>query len=341
MKKNDNITYQSWGEFQGKEVFLFKMVNQSGAYVELTNYGASIVSIVVPDQENRPGNVVLNYPNLGGYVHDPYYLGSTVGRFANRIGGARFTLDNQTYHLEKTEKGHSLHGGRNGFNSRIFDFDIEADKLSFTIISKDGEGGYPGNLWLVVTYEWDENNTLTVAYSAISDKNTIANFTNHAYFNLSSGKNNMLGHKLTIRGEKLLETDAEFIPTGSIISAGDKVFQNTIVKNNLKFEAERATGINDYYIFDEINGSIPQCVLIDVESGRKLEVFTSYPGVQVYTGDYLGNGAHGGSPFSPFDGIALECQHYPDSPNHQHFPAATLNAGERYEENIVFKFSVI
>lgn len=337
--KTNKISRKLWGRKNGEEIFLFKMENSSGAYVELTNYGATVVSIAVPDRKNRLENVVLGFPALEGYLNDRCYIGATIGRFANRIGGAMFRLAEETFCLEKNDNENSNHGGNAGFHSKIFGFSESDGKLSFTVLSEDGEGGFPGNLRLKVDYAWNDRHELSISYSAIADKKTVANFTNHAYFNLS-GKENIFEHNLTLKASKMLETNPDYIPTGRIVPVADRGFCDDKISDRITTSSEGIKGLNLYYIIDKDRQKDcgPVCALWDPLSGRQLEVFTTYPGVQLYTGDFLtGNGPYVHKPFS---GLCLECQHYPDAPNHAHFPSTVLEADCQYYEQIVYKFSV-
>lgn len=304
-----------WGRFKGNDVMLFRITNNNGSYVELTNYAATLVSVFVPDKFNKLDNVVLSYPDLEGYLNDKCYIGSTVGRFANRIDKAQFVLDGTTYQLDKNDGNNTNHGGLAGFHARVFDYTTFGSKLTFTLLSKDGDGGYPGDLILNVDYEWNDNNELSICYTASTNKKTVANFTNHAYFNLGARGKDIFDHQLSIDSNKVLETTSEHIPTGKIIPV-----DGTRLK----------PGINTYYLFNKENAL---CRLSDINSGRVLEVATSYPGVQVYTGDFL-------IPHKPCEGVCLECQYFPDSPNHAHFPSTVLEPGKIYNEYIVYKFSV-
>lgn len=337
-KVNDKITQTSWGTIDGQQVYLFRLTNHDGAYVEVTNYGATVVSIVVPDRVGKMDNVILGYPSLQGYVHDKCYIGSTIGRFANRIGGASFQLDGVTRTLEKNDGLNTNHGGFAGFNKKLFDYAIEDNKLQMTLFSPHGEGGFPGNLVFRVTYSWSIDNELSIAYHATSDDTTVVNFTNHAYFNLE-GSGKIFDHHLTINASNILEVSDAYIPTGKIIPAGDRQFLQEKLHTKMRTDNGRVTGINTYYILDSrYNG--PLCTLTSDETGRKLEVFTDYPGVQVYTGDFLNSEAniHGVS-IEPFEGLCLECQFYPDSPNHDHFPSTVIRRGEVFNQKIIYRFS--
>ncbi len=339
------ISQHEWGEYFGCKVYLFRLENASGAYVQLTNYGATLVSIVVPDKGGNFDNVVLSYPSLADYIADECYLGATVGRFANRIGGASFTLDGTIYHLDANDGDNSNHSGSAGFNSRVFDSQITEEGVSFNLQSKDGDGGFPGNLSLTVTYNWTDDNELKITYRATSDKKTVANFTNHVYFNLAAKGDGIFDHTLKVYAGEVLDVDAAYIPTGLIKPAGDKALNGEPLRSKMMVDDKVITGINNCYLLQD-NGPRslqPAAALADNASGRKLEVFTTYPSLMLYTGDYLhseGNGSFN-RPYKPFDGLCLECQHYPDSPNHAHFPSTVLKPGEEYHETIVYKFGVI
>lgn len=334
------ISYISWGEHLGQQVYLFKIINPNGTYIELTNYGATLVSIVVPDRNGILENVILGFPEFNDYLNDPMYIGATIGRFANRIHKATFNLEGKNFFLDNNDTDHSIHGGLNGFHTKSFDFLIEEDKLSFMLYSKDGEGGYPGNLKFKVSYIWTSDRELQIEYTAESDKKTVVNFTNHSYFNLSASQNKICDHELTILSDKVLEMDADYIPTGKVVPAGENAFSNTKLKEKISCE-EKPKGLNLYYISEKNKGHLELvCSLNDSGSGRKLEVYTTYPGVLLYTGDFLISeniGLHK-KLYSPFDGLCLECQYYPDSPNQPEFPSTILEAGKKYNEQIVFKF---
>lgn len=338
------ISHKKWGEYLGEPVYLFKLVNAGGYYVELSNYGATLVAAVVPDKQNKPGNVVLGFPTLQGYLNDDCYLGSTIGRFANRIAGAKFTLDGVVYQLENNDGENTNHGGKAGFNTKVFDYVITENGLSFSILSADGDGGYPGNLQLTVNYQWTDLNELIITYTAVSDKKTIANFTNHAYFNLSNDGHKIHDHYLTIYADGVLASDDQYIPTGAIDTSGSKTFNNIPVKNNMTINGDNITGLNDCYVLNESNERFkPAADLYDKTSGRKLEVFTTYPAILLYTADFLRSEipGHNGFPYKSFDGLCLECQYCPDSPNQSDFQSAVLNAGDVYNQTIVYKFSTV
>ncbi|AUD01414.1 aldose epimerase family protein [Spirosoma pollinicola] len=334
------ITSLFWGEADQVPVYLFRITNSSGAYVEFTNYGATLVTIYVPDRHDHLGNVILSYDSLAAYVADTYYLGSTIGRFANRIKGARFTLDEYEYALDDNDNGQSNHGGYNGFNRNVFTYTIDEQSVSFTLTSKDGDGGYPGTLDFTVNYRWNDENELTIDYRATSDRTTVANFTNHAYFNLSAGARKILDHQLSINARYIVEAGDDYIPTGQLIPAGQLTFDANAIRSRVKDDGHTLAGLNVCYVLEKTGGLFSNaCRLFEPVSGRLLEVDTSYPGMILYTGDYL-SGNEPGS-YGPFDGLCLECQYFPDSPNQPHFPDTRLYPGETYHHRIVFRFSVM
>ena len=336
--------HTQWGTVNGQEVYLFKLMNSRGSFVELTNYGATIVSAFVPDRHDVLGNVVLGFPSLEGYVNDRCYVGSTIGRYANRIKEAQFVLDGVTYNLEKNDGTNSNHGGLRGFHGRVFDFATKDNSVTFSLISKDLEGGYPGDVRFNVTYTWNDDNALVIRYHAASNKRTVMNYTNHAYFNLAMGHDNILGHQLTIYAGEMLVMGSDYIPNGLIVPVVDKNFRNTVIKDKVISEGDTVKGLNEYYILENWQrGKVTHaCTLAEATSGRILEIFTSYPGVQFYTGDFLGGNelANHSRRLRPFDGLCLECQHYPDAPNHPGFPSTIVNPGQVYDETILFRFGL-
>lgn len=325
------ISEQLWGVVEGKDVYLIKMENQRGSYVELTNYGATLVSVYTPDKMGNYGNVVLGFQDLAGYQNDRCYLGSTVGRFANRIGQAKFTLDGVLYQLDPNDNGNCNHSGDAGFNSRVFEMQINGPIVSFDIDSADGDGGFPGNLKLRVSYQWTEEDELLINYHAVSDRKTIVNLTNHAYFNLNTEGSDVFDHELSIQADKRLSVWADYVSTGLVIPAASLSFRREKIGDKMNRVNGAPSGVNAFYVLNKTKAATPACQLHHRSSGRKLEVFTSYPGVLLYTGDFLPE---------PFSGLALECQNFPDSPNHPNFPSSVLNAGEIYSHHIYFKFSV-
>ncbi|KOS05842.1 aldose epimerase [Flavobacterium akiainvivens] len=324
----------------GKAVFEFRLTNIHGNYVELTNYGAIVKSIVVPDKYGDKANVVLGYPTFKGYFFDKCYIGVTVGPFANRIANACFEVDGQVFNLDRNDgPSNNNHSGSAGWHNKVWGFTAADDAVTFTLRSTDGDGGFPGNIEAKTTYRWTDDNQLLIDYHVVTDKPTHVNLTNHSYFNLSGCAETIHNHKLVIRAEQMLESTPHYIPTGQILPVGNQGFNGTAMA-----EVMNGGGLNNYYIFDnQLLENEPLCTLWHECSGRVMETYTTYPGVQLYTGDYLGgdcNSAHG-SPYKPFDGLCLECQFYPDSPNHGHFPSTLLRPGQEYRHSITYKFDVL
>jgi aldose 1-epimerase len=324
------------GHHRGKAVYEFRLVNKHGNYVELSNYGAIVKSIVVPDALGNLANVVLGYPTFKGYFFDKCYIGATVGPFANRIANAAFTIDGQAFNLDKNDGINNNHSGTAGFNNKVFDFVADKETVTFSLHSPDGEGGFPGNLEAKVVYRWTDDNELIIEFLATTDKPTPVNFTNHSYFNLSGCAETIHNHELIIYASQMLESTPDYIPTGKIIQAGEQGFNGQKLGDVMK-----GSGLNNYYIFDSNGVNYQNSVVKHPASGRVMEVFTTYPGVQLYTGDYLGSDCTSGhgAPYKPFDGLCLECQFYPDSPNRPHFPDTILRPGEIYHHSIIYKFS--
>ncbi|MDR1225353.1 MAG: galactose mutarotase [Prevotellaceae bacterium] len=323
---------------QGKEVMLARIENKSGAYVELLSYGAAIAAVVVPDRQGRLENVALNYGNVEGYFADTCYLGSTVGRVANRISGGQFTLGGKVYVLDKNDGQNSNHGGFNGFHQKNFDCVVSREKVIFSTESSDGEGGFPGNVHLEVMYAFSEKNELQIEYSLWTDKATVVNITNHAYFNLNPACYTILTHELEVNADKHLEFDRAFLPTGNILPTAGAAYdfstykavgQMQLLKNELNIK-----GYNAYFIGKENGGLHRLASLKERTSGRELKVYSTMPGVQFYTGDYL-TGAH-----QPFEGLCLEAQLYPDAPNKPNFPSCVVEPDTEYRHAIVYSFGL-
>ncbi len=321
------------------DLFLFQLKNNIGTLVEILNYGASLVSFVAPDKNGHFGNIILCYHDYTDYLHDTFYLGSTIGRFANRIANGKFNLNGKEISVEKNDGKNSNHGGFSGFNSRFFSHKIEEDKLILSCESEDNDGGFPGNIRFSVTYSLSADNRLSIDYHVISDKDTVFNPTNHAYFNLSGGKDDIiLDHQLKIFANQYLKTNDEFIPTGEILPVMKKTafdfrsFRNISVMMSLKNEI--INGFNTYFISDSEVDMKHLAILKSEVTGRVLNVYSTMPGVQIYTGDYLSE------PFQPFEGICLEAQFYPDGPNHSDFKTLRLEKNRVYCQKIIYEVGI-
>lgn len=310
------------------DVRTFRLENSSGAYVEVTNYGATLLSVVVPDKSGRMDNIILRYDRIEDYFSDRFYTGSTIGRIANRIARAQFKLNGKTYLLDKNDGKNTNHGGFTGFNSRIFDYQANDDQVIFKLLSKNGENGFPGNIFLTVSYSFSDANELRIEYSAVSDMDTPFNPTNHAYFNLNGCKTNILSHELKVFADHYLETDNEYIPTGKILPLAGSAFDFSDYRNLFPT-------INTYFIGNSSERLNCLASLRESSSGRILNVYSSMPGIQIYTGDFLAN------PFFPLNGIALEAQFYPDFLNQSHFPSCMILRGEEMKQWIVFELGIM
>lgn len=336
------ISIQQYGKLEEKEILLFKIVNSQGAYIEVLNFGATLVSVVIPNKQGIFQNMILRYNNIESYFSDKFYLGATIGRVANRISGAKFKLGETTYNLDKNDGENSNHGGFEGLNKKIFISEIHDNKVIFTAFSKDGEGGFPANMEIRVSYFFTNENEVIIDYEVNSDGLTPINFTNHAYFNLSGNKSDATDHRLKFYSTEHLEFDENFLPTGEILSVENsscydfRDFEMILQKMQLKNE-KNIKGFNAYYIAENLNDkelkllaelkSESSCILLKVKS--------TMPGVQFYTGDYLDN------EFSPYSGICLEAQYYPDFVKQSEFPSSYVNKGDLWKERIVYDFTVL
>lgn len=346
------INKELWGKSScGKEIYRYKMTNSTGAYVQLSSVGAGIVAIAVPDRNGKLADVVLGYPVPESYFGDGPCAGKVPGRYANRIASGKFTLDGKTYELPVNNGPNHLHGGPDGFQNRVWESRIENNGVEFMYYSEDGEMGYPGALKAVARYEWSEENELTLTLTAECDAPTVLNLTNHAYFNLNGeGNGDILGHELKLNASEYLPTDDTLIPLGdSDPVAGtpmDFVTAKPLGRDiQVDFPALKyGKGYDNCWVIDGAEPGQLQAAaeLYAPESGRVLEVFTTQPGVQVYTGNWLSGCpvAKCGRSYNDYEGVAIECQNFPDAPNKEDYPSAVLRPGENYEQAIIFAFKV-
>lgn len=336
----------------GKEIIKYTLTNESGASVVLSSLGAGIVAVNVPDKEGVLADVVLGYPEAMSYMADGPCLGKCPGRFANRIALGKISVDGVEYELPVNNGPNHLHGGPKGFQNQAWESRIEGDAVEFMYFSEDGEQGYPGNLKVVAHYEWSEDNELKLSFTAECDAPTYVNLTNHVYFNMDGeGSGSILDHMLKLNCSEYLPTDATQIPLGdSEPVAGtpmDFVTEKPIGRDiRADFEALKiGTGYDHCWVIDGAEPGQLQAAakLWSEKSGRLVEVFTTQPGIQVYTGNWLSGCPEGknGHVYHNNDGVALECQHYPDSPNKPEYPTTRLNPSEVYEEAIIFAFRTI
>ena len=333
------IESEEFGVIDGQVIRLFRLINNKELCVEIISYGATIKSINIPDEKGEIENIILGYDTLEGYLSDNNYLGATIGRYANRISDASFVMDGKSYFLDKNDGTNCNHGGFSGFNKKLFGHKIEDEILILSVESEDGEGGFPGNMILTVTYQLTDKNELFIDYHVSSDKKTPVNITNHAYFNLS-GKETILDHQLRIESDKVLVSDDNFLPTGAYIDAknnpGLDFREFKVLGENMSLKKEKIKGYNSYFISRNTERGLSRlATLKSEEPNRYVEIFSTMPGIMIYTGDYLSG------LYRPFSGISLEAHYYPDSPNWPHFPQGIYAEGDNWKETIMYRIVMI
>lgn len=346
-----NISSEGFGYMpESREVTLYTLSNANGMQVEITNLGGAVVSIMVPDKSGKLKDVVLGFNKARGYYYSNF--GSIIGRFANRIADGRFTLDGQTYILAQNNGENHIHGGIKGFDDVLWSAKpvIREDSVGVELsyFSPSGEEGYPGNLFVSVVYTLSEQNNLSVKYKAVTDSKTVLNMTNHSYFNLKGeGAGSILDHRVTFAAGHYLEVDEEMIPTGRVNAVrgtpmdftephaiGERIDQDFPALNYGK-------GYDHFWVLDKPAGEFGFAArVMEPTSGRIMEIHTTEPGVQFYTGNHLDGSARGksGIPYTKRSGFALEVQHHPDAPNQPGFPSTVLKPGNMYNQTTVYKF---
>lgn len=318
----------------GEDVYLFTLANKNGVEVSITNFGGAVTSIKSPDRNGVFADVVLGYDTLDAYVNNPRYLGALIGRYANRIAGGKFHLNGVEYQLAQNNGVNHLHGGNKGFDKCVWNAAETEPGLRLEYLSKDGEENYPGDLQVDVTYSLNDQNELRIEYHATTDKDTIINLTNHSYFNLA-GSGNILGHELTLHADSYTPVSDDLIPTGEIRA----------VDGNMDFRNGRTIGTGGYdhnfVLNDWDHGFRSVARLREPVSGRVMEVLTTQPGIQFYSGNFLDGSliGKGGVAYQQYGALCLETQHFPDSPNQPDFPTTVLRPGETYHEVTVYKFT--
>ncbi len=347
-QKAMSIDTESFGKTpDGQRVDLYTLTNINGIKAKITNYGATLVSLEVPDKNGKLADITLGYDKIDGYLPRHPYFGSTVGRYANRIGGAKFVLNDVEYKLEANNGPNHLHGGIKGFDKVVWkakeergDSDKVLVKLSY--LSKDGEEGYPGNLACTVTYTLTKDDELKISYEAETDKTTILNLTNHSYWNLAGqGSSNILGHELMLNADKYTPVDEGLIPTGEIRNVSNSPMDFTRPMTIGSRIGQVEGGYDHNYVLNSSTGTLALCARVyEPTSGRAMEIHTSEPGVQFYTGNFLDGSITGksGKVYKKHYGFCLETQHFPDSPNKPDFPSVVLNPGQKYTTVTVHKF---
>lgn len=331
----------------------YTLTNLHGLEMKVINYGCIITSLKVPDRNGALGDIVLGYDSLEGYLQSDAYLGCVVGRFANRIANGRFSLDGKEYTLAANLPPHHLHGGVKNFSKVVWTAEemIGEDSvgIKFTHVSPDGDEGYPGNLQLEVKYILRDDNTLSFEYHALTDQATIINLTQHSYFNLNESKDHILDHQLMINADLFLPADETMIPTGEKwkVEATPFDFRNAKpVGRDIDSDDNQLIIGHGYdhcfVIRNGVDALRHAATLEDMQSGRRMEVYTTEPGVQLYTANFLRSAMPGKYNFAlvPRSGLCLETQHFPDSPNHPGFPSVVLRPGEKYYSKTMLTFRI-
>lgn len=328
----------------GEEIAKYCLQNEQGMEVVLMNYGATVIALQTPDKYGEPGDVVLGFDNLEGYTGPHPYIGAMVGRVCNRISGARFELDGHLYRLTANEGNNQLHGGPGGFHRKVWTTEerIGRDQVevAFSCESPDGEEGFPGHLRVQVAYTLSAGNELAIRCQAKTDKPTHVNLTNHSYFNLGSGKGDILGHELFLDAGFVTELNSESVPTGRILPVEGTAYDFRMAKPLGRDLGSVAPGYDINYVLNpDRRDSGPAAVLHDPESGRTMEVLTSLPGLQLYTSNYMeGISGKGGATYNRHCAVCLETQYHPDSCNQPAFPSTVLRPDEMYDETTIFRF---
>jgi aldose 1-epimerase len=350
------IRKESFGKTTGGEqIDLYTLSNKKGMEVSITNFGATVVTLKVPDRAGKVADVVLGYDTLDGYENGTSYFGATVGRYGNRIAGGKFALDGKTYTLPKNNGENTLHGGIVGFNKRVWKAreiaSKEGETLEMSYLSPDGEEGFPGNLSAKVVFTLPaERNELKIDYTATTDKDTVLNLTNHSYFNLAGeGNGDILDHVLTLHAKEFTPVDKTLIPTGELRKVAGTPFDfnsATAIGKRINETDEQLVfgkGYDHNWVLSDAAGGRGLFIAAeayDPKSGRKLEVLTDQPGVQFYSGNFLdGAKGKGNKPYPLRAAFCLETQHFPDSPNHPNFPSTVLKPKAVFRSQTVFRFS--
>jgi aldose 1-epimerase len=350
-----NMQKQAFGKTEeGQSVELYTLTNGNGIEARITNYGATLVSLRVPDRNAKYADIVLGYDTLDGYIGDKAYFGATVGRYSNRIAHGKFVLDGKTYTLPLNNGPNTLHGGLKGFNKHLWTAEDPgrdaAARLALTYVSRDGEEGFPGSLTVHVVYTLTDDNALKIAYSASTDKDTVLNLTNHSYFNLAGqGNGDILQQQLMLRADRFTPVDATLIPTGELRKVAGTPFnfaKPTAIGARINQDDEQlkiAKGYDHNWVLNHDKAGSLQSVAqaYDPGSGRVLEVLTTEPGLQFYTGNFLDGTVRGkgGKAYERRSAFCLETQHFPDSPNHPDFPSTVLKPGQKFESTTIYRFS--
>lgn len=342
------LTEQPFGTINNETVTQYTLTNPNGIQVRILNYGGTVTKILVPDKNKEMGDVVLGFDSLSGYLQqgNPYF-GCLVGRYGNRIAKGKFSIEGQTYQLTLNNNGNTLHGGVKGLDKVIWKATKQAgdSSLLLTYMSKDGDQGFPGNLSVEVMYTLTTDNALQIAYTATTDKATPVNLTNHCYFNLSAGKENtILNHEIMIQADQYTAVDTLLIPTGQLPAVKGTAFDFTVAKTiGKEINAVKGGYDHNWVLNRKGNGLEKIATAYDARSGRLMEVFTTEPGLQFYTGNFLDGtlkGTKANAVYPQHAAFCMETQHFPDGPNQPSFPNTILKPGEKYSSVTRYQFSV-
>lgn len=343
-------------QIDGNNILIFTLNNLNGTKVKIMNYGGVILSIYTPDKHGEISDVVLGYENIEDYCTSTTYFGAIIGRYANRIGGANININNKIYNLAMNDGNNHLHGGIKGFDKVIWQSEILVDNnneeyLELSYLSIDNEENYPGNLNVTVRYRLTNCNELIIDYYAKSDEDTVVNLTNHSYFNLSGhNSGSILNHELKLFSDKFTPTDNESIPTGEVYDVKGTPMdftEFTRIGERIEVDYDQllfANGYDHNWILKDQGDKLKKAAeVIDNNSGRVLEVYTTKPGIQFYAGNYVSEReiGKGGVPYCKRAGLCLETQYFPDSLKNPHFPNVILKANEEYKHTTIYKFSTI
>jgi aldose 1-epimerase len=351
---DSSITTKPFGTTtEGQKVTQYTLTNAKGSSVSIINYGGIVTSLKIPDRNGKFSDVVLGFKTLADYEKESPYFGALIGRYGNRIAKGEFTLDRKTYHLPVNNNGQSLHGGLKGFDKVVWNATPVETKqgpsLKLTYVSKDGEEGYPGTLAVTATYTLSNKNELKLVYRAKTDKPTVVNLTHHSYFNLAGqGSGDILGHVVTIHAGKYTPVDDVLIPTGKLASVNGTPFdfrKPTAIGARINEKDEQlknGKGYDHNWVADKLPGHLGMIAKVEEpKSGRVMEVISTEPGVQFYSGNFLDGTllGKGGKVYGFRNGFCFEPQHFPDSPNRRNFPSTVLRPGETYKNAIIYRFS--
>jgi len=350
-KAKEMVTTENFGSFEGKDVSLYTLKNKQGDVIKLTNYGAAIVEITVPDRDGNKANVTFGYDNLEGYLKGDPYFGKVVGQYANRIARGKFTLDSVEYTLAINNAPNALHGGPTGWHSRVWTAEVlkgtDFPAVKFTYSKPDMEEGFPGNVVAEVAYTWTDANEIIMDYKVTTDRRTVINITNHAYFNLhGTGVGDILDHEAVIRASAFTPVDSTLIPTGELRPVEGTPFDFRtphLIGERIGDAYDQLIlggGYDHNYVLDNLEEVDAE--VYDPSTGRVIQVITDQPGVQLYTGNFLDGTqtGRGGKVYQYRSGFCLETQRYPDSPNQASFPSVILTPEEPFLSSTTFRFGV-